>query len=127
MKVRACLGCGVPTMNGSRCMDCARQRSGFAAGFRKGPRAPTYDETAWRKLSKRLRAEWVARNGWYCPGWNRGWHASRDLTGDHIVPLMAGGAALDPANVRILCRACNARAGLSAATKARAAKRRAAS
>jgi HNH endonuclease len=124
VKVRACIDCSVPTTNGTRCPACAKGRSGFAAGFRKAPRAATYDLAAWRRLSKRLRAEHVGMHGWVCPGWKREPHPSRDLTADHIRQLVDGGNPLDPANVRILCRACNSRAGLSSLAKRRARRTR---
>lgn len=43
-----------------------------------------------------------------CPGWERPAHWSADLTGDHVIPISAGGLSTR-ANVQVLCRACNAR------------------
>lgn len=121
MKVRVCLGCGVPTMNGSRCMDCAKGRGAFA-GFRQSPRQRSYDSAAWRTLSRRVREEWVAEHGWWCPGWRVSWHPSRDLTVDHIVALIEGGSPLDRDNLRVLCRSCHGRVSLSLAARRRAAR-----
>ncbi|MEW2302564.1 HNH endonuclease [Streptomyces sp. NPDC006655] len=53
-------------------------------------------------------AEHRASHGDYCPGWGVPAHASQDLTVDHVVPLAAGGTH-DRANLRVLCRGCNAR------------------
>jgi len=48
--------------------------------------------------------------GWTCPGWGIPAHHTADLTGDHELALALGGRST-PANVQILCRACNARKG----------------
>jgi 5-methylcytosine-specific restriction endonuclease McrA len=114
-RVSVCLDCGQPTFERTRCPSCGVQKRGaFAAGFRRPTkRVAAYDTTAWRRMSARLRAAHVERHGWWCPGWKRDAHPSRDLTVDHVVPLIDGGAALDPANLRVLCRSCNGRAGLS--------------
>jgi 5-methylcytosine-specific restriction endonuclease McrA len=52
---------------------------------------------AWRRLSEQARAEqpWCTDCG-----------TTLDLTGDHIVSPLQGGAPLDPANVTTRCRAC---------------------
>ncbi len=47
--------CGMPTLNGSRCVPCNR-------GFRRAVHNPAYDQPAWRKRSKRDIAEHVARS-----------------------------------------------------------------
>lgn len=104
-----CRQCDLPTTDGPICDGCSARRT----GFRPGARPKTYDDPRWSRLSKRLRRNHVAQFGWWCPGWGkRPGHRSRDLTVDHIVPLVEGGAQLDPANLRILCRGCNGAAGL---------------
>ena len=73
---RTCLGCRCTIAKGSRCGPCERQRKGDPA--QRGYNA------AWTALSRRMRAEWVAENGWNCPGWGTdGWHESHDLVLDH--------------------------------------------
>jgi 5-methylcytosine-specific restriction endonuclease McrA len=48
--------------------------------------------------------------GWYCAGYQRGVHPSRDLTGDHALALSRGGQSTRT-NVSIHCRACNSAKG----------------
>jgi 5-methylcytosine-specific restriction endonuclease McrA len=123
VRVYLCAGipgepCGRQTTNSSRrCDDHNR-------GFRRQTRNGVYDDPRWRRLSKRLREEHVRAHGWWCPGWKRTAHASRDLTADHIVSVADGGALLDPANVRILCRSCNGRRGLGSINRLRAERAR---
>src|SRR5215472_9407616 len=66
------------------------------------PYQPVYYSKAWRRLVAQLKLEW----GEYCQACGR--HASY-LEADHIVELKDGGAPLDPANLRLLCRPCHAR------------------
>jgi hypothetical protein len=56
-----------------------------------------YRSAAWRRLSEQARQQqpWCSVDG--C--------RSDDLTADHIVSPLDGGAPLDPANVQVLCRA----------------------
>jgi 5-methylcytosine-specific restriction endonuclease McrA len=63
---------------------------------------PVYYSRAWRRLVAQLKLE----RGEYCQACGK--HATY-LKADHIVELKDGGAALDPANVRLLCRPCHAR------------------
>jgi hypothetical protein len=49
--------------------------------------------------------EWVNQNGWWCPGWRREAHYSRDLTAAHSVAVAFGGTEIDG----VLCRSCNSR------------------
>ncbi len=53
--------------------------------------------------------QWLRDHGPWCPGdgVRHGPHVSWDLTLDHVVPLEAGGAPFDVANVRVLCRGWN--------------------
>jgi 5-methylcytosine-specific restriction enzyme A len=91
-----CLGCSNPTLNGSRCIDCSR-------GFRRAARNPMYDKPEWRQRRKADIAAHVARFGWWCPGYGRPGHASRDLTDDHVTPGSLEGGT------QVLCRGCNTR------------------
>ncbi len=51
---------------------------------------------------RRVRLAVLARDGWTC-------QLCGDLADqvDHVLPLAAGGARLDPANLRACCRRCN--------------------
>ena len=113
MAITACLGCGVPTMNGSRCVACNR-------GFQRATRNPARDRPEWRKRSKRDIAEHVARHGWWCPGFGVTAHASSDLTLDHVQPLALGGELLG--ETQVLCRGCNTRKRWAQTPTRRAAK-----
>ena len=105
-RVRLCPTCGALTLEREHC--------------RPRPRRQPFRHTrAWRKLSETFRAEWVAAHGWWCPGWKRPAHASRDLTVDHILAVALGGALFDRRNLRVLCRSCNWRAGQSIVAKVR--------
>lgn len=108
---KACLTCGKVQTHGSRCAEC---QDIWQAGQDRRHHNPVYDDAAWRALRAELLAEWVAANGWLCPGdeeLGQKPHLTRDLTVDHRVPLAAGGALLDRANTRIRCRSCNGRLG----------------
>lgn len=111
-----CVSCGVPTLNGSRCVPCNR-------GFRRAVRNPAYDRPEWRKHSARRRAEHVARQGWVCPGYRRPAHPADRLTLDHPVPLALGGALLQDGDV--LCPGCNTRKRWVQTPTRRASRRRA--
>ena len=60
---------------------------------------PVYCSKAWRRLVAQLKLE----RGEYCQACGK--HATY-LEADHVVELKDGGAPLDPANVRLLCRPC---------------------
>lgn len=65
-----------------------------------------YSSPAWR----RLRLLVLERDGWLCQ--IRGPGCQVDATeGDHIVPIVDGGAKLDMSNVRASCKHCNASRG----------------
>jgi 5-methylcytosine-specific restriction endonuclease McrA len=67
-----------------------------------------YDDPRHRALRARVLGRHVRRHGYVCPGNEQhDAHPSRDLTLDHVVMLRDGGALLDPANVRVLCRSAN--------------------
>jgi 5-methylcytosine-specific restriction endonuclease McrA len=63
---------------------------------------PVYYSKAWRRLVAQLKLE----RGEYRQACGR--HATY-LEADHIIELKDGGAALDPANVHLLCRPRHAR------------------
>src|SRR5262245_57535392 len=80
MSLRPCLVCGTQT-SGSRCPPHKLRTY-------RGP---------WRRQAEKTIAAHVAALGWWCPGWKRPAHPSRDLTVDH--------------DVGVLCRSCNDRKG----------------
>ncbi len=86
--------CGAPSVN-SRC--------GAHVVQRLKPSRPEYANTAWRKLSRAMRAK---------QPWCSICFTNKDLTLDHLVPLAKGGAVVPDANgVVVLCRSCNSRRG----------------
>jgi hypothetical protein len=91
MPLRPCLSCGQPTRN-PRCPNCQRLHDNKRYRNR-GPRI--YDQDGWRQHSATLRAQWVATEGWTCPGWHTPPHPATDLVVDH--------------DIGILCRQCNSR------------------
>lgn len=100
MPPRPCLVCGVPT-RGSRCPAHALPAWGSNRG-----KDPAYSGD-WPAIRAGLVRDWVAEHGWWCPGVEgRPPHPSRDLTGDHIIPVAEGGTH-DRTNLRVLCRGCN--------------------
>jgi len=114
---RQCLACGQITGRPSPhglCRGCQAE-----ADARRPSRA-IYDSIRWKRLRAWIIRRWVAARGWWCPGYQRGGHASRELTADHITPLArllaAGGDPWDPANIAVLCRSCNGRKAANPAT-----------
>jgi 5-methylcytosine-specific restriction enzyme A len=99
MRSTVCLGCGNPTLNGSRCIDCSR-------GFRRSARNPMYDTPEWRARRRTDIDTHLAGFGLWCPGWGVPAHRVRkrsDLTDDHVIPGSLEGGT------QVLCRACNTR------------------
>lgn len=92
---RTCLDCGTPTAN-SRCARCQAGRDHTRNQTR------THYQGDWPRLSKQLRAEWVAQHGWVCPGWETHAHPATDLVVDHIT-------ARSRQALQVLCRSCNSR------------------
>ena len=106
--------CLAPTSDPSRRCPDHRERTGFAAGFRRTPSSPTHRSYAWRKLSREFLASWRADHGAICAGFRVDPHPSPDLASDHIVPVsLDPSLALDPSNLQALCPSCNARKSLS--------------
>jgi len=88
--------CGVITSGvGSRCSKHPRL-SGIGANHH------VHADPRWARLSKRVIARHVGQYGWICPGdgLEHPAHPARDLTTDHVLALMEGGAPFDPANTR---------------------------
>jgi 5-methylcytosine-specific restriction protein A len=66
------------------------------------PRTGYMYDYAWR----RVRLTILRRDGYLCQ--IRGPRCTGEATEvDHIVPIIVGGARLDPANLRAACQACN--------------------
>ena len=65
------------------------------------------------RLSKRMIARHVGQYGYVCPGdgVEHPAHPTRDLTLDHVLALIDGGAPFDPANTRVMCRSRNSATG----------------
>ena len=97
MKVCAEHGCPELVATGSRCQ-------------RHRKESPTYLQRDWAERKRRARAvaQHVAEHGWWCPGWKVSQHPSRDLTADHVVPVVDGGR---DSPLVVLCRSCNSRRG----------------
>ena len=116
-RIRECLKCG--RLFEGRGSYCPRHPFGV---FAQRPRSKVYGTTRWKKLSRELVAEHVARNGWVCPGDGpeHPAHPSTRLSVDHIerltLVLARGGDPFDRANLRVLCALRNAQRGLARAS-----------
>lgn len=98
MLPRPCVDCGV-VVRATRCKSCARLRE------RARPsRLDRGYDYKWRKLSKELRAIHP-----FC----RQCKSIKDLTVDHIVPLVDLHPDLryEISNLQVLCRKCNSSKG----------------
>ena len=105
--MKLCTVCGVVTSrHASRCAVHARQSN-------RSRHNALYNTRAWQRLSARVISRHRGQYGNWCPGYGRDPHPAIDLTADHVVPLAAGGAPFDPANVAVLCRSCNSTKGAS--------------
>jgi 5-methylcytosine-specific restriction endonuclease McrA len=106
MANKPCLVCGRPSPN-SRC----------PAHPAKGPQQNRHRRgLGWRYEQARssLIDEWVAANGWTCPGWQRDPHpvTPGQLTADHIKPRAHHPElAYEPSNLAVLCARCNRHKG----------------
>lgn len=99
--MKLCTVCGVLTSRpGSRCTVHARASN-------RSRHNALYNTRAWQRLSARTIARNRGQYGNWCPGYGRDPHPASDLTTDHVVPLVAGGAPFDPANVAV----CNSTKG----------------
>jgi 5-methylcytosine-specific restriction protein A len=107
MAKRPCLVCRRLTTNPSRCAVC--QAKYMAERERqRGSASQRGYTSAYRVVAKQVVIEHRARHGGWCPGYGVPDHRTHDLTIDHIIPLAHGGTH-DRANLRVLCRGCNAR------------------
>jgi 5-methylcytosine-specific restriction protein A len=107
--LKLCTVCGVATSRaGSRCTVHARASN-------RSRHNALYSTRAWQRLSARVLRAWRGLHGDWCPGYERPAHRAADLTVDHVVPLVAGGAPLDFGNCAVLCRSCNSTKGASTA------------
>jgi hypothetical protein len=97
-----CLGCGAPTLNGTRCPRCA-------GGYRLAHGSAAYSTPAYVRMRKRLLAEHRRTVGPVCPRcWRReDGSVKRRLTLDHTIPIGLGGDVLGPTTV--CCTSCNAK------------------
>ena len=95
--MKLCTVWGVVTSRaGSRCTTHARQSN-------RSRHNALYSTRAWHRLSARVVRSWRGERGNWCPGDQRPAHRASDLTVDHVVPLAAGGAPFDIANMSVLC------------------------
>ena len=109
--MKLCTVCGIVTSRpGSRCTIHARQSN-------RSRHNALYNTRAWQRLSARVIARHRGQYGNWCPGYERDPHPAIDLTADHVVPLAAGDAPLDPGNLAVLCRSCNSTKGASGADR----------
>lgn len=71
-------------------------------------------------MRRKFVEDWIARNGYVCPGYKRPPHASRDLTVEHTRPV-ADSASYTPntSDWTVLCRSCNSRHGAETANRFR--------
>ncbi len=109
--MKLCTVCGVLTSRpGSQCTEHARQSNRSRHNALHGTRT-------WQRLSARVLRAWRGEHGDWCHGYQRSSHPAADLTGDHVVPLAAGGAPFDIGNCAVLCRSCNSTKGASEADR----------
>ncbi len=87
--VTLCIDCRVQIKRGRRCWPCQAARDRRHNG---APQRAAYRDPAYRSVLLEGRCEQCG--------------ATRDLTRDHIVPLIRGGTN-ERSNLRILCRSCN--------------------
>ena len=105
--MKLCTVCGVVTSRlEGRCGKHPRL-SGMGANHH------VHADPRWTRLSKRMIARHVGQYGYQCPGdgSKHPAHPTRDLTLDHVLALVDGGAPFDPANTRVLCRSRNSANG----------------
>lgn len=70
------------------------------------PRSGTPTQRGYDAAWQRVRLVVLERDGHRCR-----WCGARATTVDHVRPLCAGGARLDPANLVAACVRCNSRRG----------------
>ena len=101
-----CLDCGRPN-NSSRCPQCLERyeldKQLFSPRVRASASARGYDND-WKIIRKKI----LTRDNMVCNYCQR-YMTLAEATVDHIVPLSAGGARLDPSNLVACCLSCNSR------------------
>lgn len=102
MPMRPCLDCGVPTVEGSRCPDCAAEREQRTTA-RKGSATDRGYDARWQRLSRRARR---------LQPWCQDCGTRGDLTADHLV-----WPARTLADIEVVCRPCNSRRGAQRGTQ----------
>ncbi|MFF1660833.1 HNH endonuclease [Streptomyces sp. NPDC055898] len=92
-----CAACKKLRPLGTKC-PCRESRRKYAP--RSNPRAKGRYDYRWQKA----RAAAIAAQPWcsFCG-------STKDLTGDHVLPVSMGGTIED--GIRVLCRSCNSRRG----------------
>jgi 5-methylcytosine-specific restriction endonuclease McrA len=97
--VRACLGCGRPVSNGSRCPNCKKQNAQCRkAEGHTGERGSTH-------ASRQRRLAVLARAGYHC------FYCTAPATiADHYIPLAKGGPDSEE-NIVAACPPCNSKKG----------------
>lgn len=93
-------GCPVLLHKAGRCQKHRRESPTWHAG----------NNRAERRRRAAAVAEHRARHGNWCPGYRVAPHESADLTADHVVAVVNGGA---DGPLTVLCRACNSRKNAS--------------
>ncbi len=88
----------------------------------QGVNSAAHSDPQWTRLSAHLIRAHVGQFGWVClgDGPEHPAHPSHDLTTDHVLQLQEGGALLDRANTRVLCRSRNSANGARLANELRA-------
>lgn len=117
MRLHICAGIepdGTRCSNPTSAARCPRHADFTTLFKRQGSTSRLYQTRAWQRLRKSIVDDWVREHGHVCPGYRVEAHESRDLVVDHALALRRGGAALDRANLRVLCRRCNSRKSLRA-------------
>ena len=108
--MKPCIDCGVLVRGASRCSVHQLQTNRRIEKAR-GTRQDRGYGAEWM----RLRARALRAQPWCGDCMTEG-RPDNPLTGDHIVPLSAGGRN-EPGNIRILCRRCNSVRGGMRATE----------
>jgi hypothetical protein len=103
MAPRPCLGCGTPT-DRPRCRACGGKPSAAKRGL----------DRTHRRITAMVVEQWVAANGWVCPGYMRDAHPVPEggLEGEHIIARTIRPDLMhEPSNYSVLCKVCNAHKG----------------
>lgn len=104
-------GLPVAYHDGLTCHTCFGSGTPVQGRWSYDPRRSPTRTSDFGRLRRAIIEDHLWTTGPVCPGVDRAAHEvpSSELVVDHIVPLARGGAALDPANLRVLCRDCNVR------------------